>query len=218
MKILFVASLHHPEELRAARERDSSVLFPPSMSQHFWEKALRKRGHILDVFWRTSPTEKTRRYSAAITPRKVIDALVNRVPPQINPEARARNAGLIVKAREFRPDLLWMVGDNTVIYPETLAAIKREIGCTLLYACGTSPIVFSRSIDRAAARLYDLVIANDYYHGIQWQELGAPRMECLPISACDPDFHHPYVLTDEERAAYACDIAFVGTLVPDHLY
>ena len=43
-------------------------------------------------------------------------------------------------------------------------------------------------------------------------------MECLPISACDPDFHHPYALTDAERAAYACDIAFVGTLVPDHLY
>ena len=33
-----------------------------------------------------------------------------------------------------------------------------------------------------------------------------------------PDFHHPYALTDAERAAYACDVAFVGTLVPDHLY
>lgn len=218
MRILFVASLHHPEALRAARETQPEILFPPSMAQHFWEKALRKRGHTLDVFWRNNPGAKTQRHSTGITPAKLLNAALNRVPPQFNPDARAHNAGLIAKARAFRPDLLWMVGDNTVIYPETLASLKREIGCTLLYACGTSPIVFSKPIDRAAARLYDWVIANDYYHGIQWRELGAPRMECLPLSACDPDFHHAYALTDEERAVYACDVAFVGTLVPDHLY
>lgn len=212
MKILFVASLHHPEQVR------EGALFPPSMSQHFWEKALRKRGHTLDVFWRSVARGSTARHSAGITPMKLANALVNRMPPQVNPDARARNAALLAKARDFRPDLLWMVGDNTVITPATLAAIKAETGCTLLYACGTSPIVFSKPIDRAAARLYDLVAAVDYYHGIQWLELGAKRMECLPLSACDPDFHHPYTLTDEERAAYACDIAFVGTLVPDHLY
>src|SRR5436305_3443177 len=99
------------------------------MSQHFWEKALRKRGHTLDVFWRNNPGAQTRRHSAGITPGKVIDALVNRVPPQMNPESRARNAALIVKAREFHPDLLWMVGDNTVILPETLAALQHETGC-----------------------------------------------------------------------------------------
>ncbi len=220
MKILFVASLHHPEALRAARVQQPNVLFPPSMSQHFWAKALRKRGHTLDVFWRNNLDEKgqTQRFSTGITPAKLINAAINRIPPQINPQNRARNAALIAHARAFRPDVLWMVGDNTVILPETLAAIKAEIGCTLLYACGTSPIVFSKPIDRAAAPLYDLVIANDYYHGIQWLELGAKRMECLPLSACDPDFHHPYALSDDERAAYACDIAFVGTLVPDNLY
>lgn len=218
MKILFVASLHHPEELRAVQSREPAVLFPPSMAQHFWEKALRKRGHTLDVFWRNNPGERTRRHAAGITPAKLVEAAINRVPPQLNPDLRARNLALIAHTRQFRPDLLWIVGDNTAIYPETLAAIKRETGCILVYACGTSPIVFSKPIDRAAARLYDLVIASDYYHGIQWLELGAKRMECLPLSACDPDFHHPYTLTDAERAAYACDIAFVGTLVPEHLY
>lgn len=218
MKILFVASLHHPEALRAARERGAAVLFPPSMAQHFWAKALHKRGHTLDVFWRTRPPSRTRRQSTSITPGKLLQAAISRVPPQLNPDTRTRNAALLAKARDFRPDLLWMVGDNTVIYPETLAAIKREVGCTLLYATGTSPIVFSKAIDRAAMPLYDLALVNDYYHGIQLLELGAQRMECLPISACDPDFHHDYTLTDAERAAYTCDIAFVGTLVPDHLY
>jgi hypothetical protein len=228
MKILFVASLHHPEALRAAVAAtppgETPPLFPPSMSPHFWEKALRKRGHTLEVFWRNQPaiqiggSGSTRRHSQGITPRKLVEAAINRVPPQMNPDIRLRNTRLIEQARAFRPDVLWMVGDNTVIYPETLSTIKRETGCKIVYACGTSPIVFSRPIDRAAARLYDLVMASDYYHGIQWRELGAPRMEVLPLAACDPDFHHPYELTPDERARYTCDIAFVGTLVPDHLY
>ena len=85
MKILFVASLHHPEQLRAAREHDPDVLFPPSMSQHFWEKALRRRGHTLAVFWRNHPGSQTQRQTAGITPGKVINALINRVPPQLQP-------------------------------------------------------------------------------------------------------------------------------------
>ena len=227
-RILFVASLHHPEALRAAAAQTPAghphPLFPPSMAQHFWEKALRKRGHTLDVFYRNQPGGKpsqggrSERHTQALTPQKVLRALMNRVPPEANPTLRQRNRQLLDHAREFQPNILWMVGDNTVIYPETLAAIQREVGCKLVYACGTSPIVFSHAIDRRAARIYDLVLASDYYHGIQWLEMGAKRMECLPLSACDPEFHHPYEITDEKRTQYTCDISFVGTLVPDHLY
>jgi hypothetical protein len=218
-KILFVASIHHPEALRAM---PPGTLFPSSMAQHFWEKALRKRGHTLAAFYRNKPViggmGRTKRHTQRLTPGKLIDAALNRVPPRLNPDLRARNAALIAQARAFQPEIVWMVGDNTAIYPETLAAIKQETGCKLIYACGTSPIVFSHPIDRAAARLYDLVLASDYYHGVQWLELGAQRMECLPLSACDPDFHHPYTLTDAERRAYTCEIAFVGTLTPNTLY
>lgn len=225
MRILFVASLHHPEALRDAPPFADGTrpLFPPSMSQYFWEKALRQRGHVLDVFWRNQPAlgfgeRQTPRHSERITPGKVVQAALNRIPPRANPDLRLRNRRLIDRAEAFRPDVLWMVGDNTVIYPETLAAIKAATGCQIVYACGTSPIVFSHAIDRAAARLYDLVLASDYYHGIQWLELGAQRMVSLPLAACDPDFHKPYPLTDAERAEVGCDIAFVGTLVPGHLY
>lgn len=218
-KILFVASIHHPEALRAM---PPGTLFPSSMAQHFWEKALRKRGHTLAAFYRNQPAiggmGRTKRHSQRLTPSKLIDAALNRVPPRLHPDLRARNAALIAQARAFQPDIIWMVGDNTAIYPETLAAVKGETGCKLVYACGTSPIVFSHAIDRAAARLYDLVLASDYYHGVQWLELGAKRMECLPLSACDPDFHRPYDLSDAERREYACEIAFVGTLTPHTLY
>lgn len=225
MKFLFVASLHHPDELRAAQAAappGEAPLFPPSMAQHFYERALKARGHTVEVFYRNQPTwggdMHAERHSAGITPGKVIGALGRRLPPRANPDLRARNAALLRQAQTFRPDIVWLVGDNTVIYPETLAAIKQETGCRLIYASGTSPIVFSQPIERAAARLYDLALVNDYYHGIQWLELGAKQMACLPIAACDPDFHHPYTLTEAEQTAYRCDIAFTGTLVPDNLY
>jgi spore maturation protein CgeB len=96
--------------------------------------------------------------------------------------------------------------------------LKRQHGTTLVYGCGTSPIVFSHPVERAAAPLIDLVVANDFYHAVQWQELGVRQVAALPMSAIDPDFHHPYDLTDAERQQYTCDIGFVGTLVPNNLY
>ncbi|MDZ4768746.1 MAG: glycosyltransferase [Chloroflexota bacterium] len=222
MRILFAASLHHPEALRAAiaatTPGEPVPLFPPSMAQHFYERAFRKRGHVLDVFYRNNPGRQTPRHREGITPGKLIAGALNRIPPELNPSIQAINRAFIAKARAFQPDIVWMVGDNTTLTPDALIEVKGATGAALVYACGTSPIVFSHRIDRAAARLYDLVITSDYYHGVQWLELGAARMECLPLSACDPDFHKPYVLTDDERAAHGCDIAFVGTLVPDHLY
>lgn len=224
-RFLIVTSLHHPEQLQeaiaATPPGETPPLFPPSMAQHFWAKALRKRGHTVDAFFRNMPAFggiQSQRHTTRITPGRVLTAIGHRVPPQFNPDYRLRNRHLLDKVRAFRPDVLWLVGDNTVILPETLATIKLETGCKLLYSTGTSPIVFSRPIERSAARLYDLVLVNDYYHGIQWLELGAKDMVCLPVSACDPDFHHPYTLTETERATYACDVAFVGTLIPNHLY
>lgn len=225
-RILFVSSLHHPEVLRTAREQtpENPPLFPSSMAQHFWEKALCKRGHTLDVFYRNLPDgqlnrhAKHQRYSERITPGKVLAAMNHRIPAEFRVDLRRRNAELLAKVQAFKPDIVWMDGGNNVIYPDTLAQIQRDNGTLLVYASGDSPIVFSHTVERKATPLYDLVLVNDFYHGMQWVELGAKRMECLPISACDPDFHHPYLLSESERAALSCDIAFVGTLVPDHLY
>lgn len=229
-RVLFVASLHHPEQLRLEMAQtppnSAPALFPTSMGQHFWERAMRKRGWEVQVFWRNlsgfgnGDIRALRQsvHSERLTPRKVIDALLRRLPPAINPDVRRRNTRLLARAVTEKPDILWLVGDNTVIYPETLAAIKEQIGCRLIYASGTSPIVFSHAIERRAARLYDLVLVNDYYHGVQWLELGAQRMECLPIAAVDPSYHVPQTLDVDEQRAYACAVTFVGTLVPDHLY
>jgi glycosyltransferase involved in cell wall biosynthesis len=218
MRILQIAALHHPERLAAARAAappdEPLPLFPLDMAQHFWEQSFKRLGHEVYAFYRSEPAlPLMKRLSETWLVRGVSQHF-----PRLNPDYRARNARLLEFAHRIRPDLILMHGDNEVIYPQTLRLIKAETDATLLYGCGTSPIVFGHPNDLACARLYDLVIANDFYHGIQWRELGARHMIELPGVACEPDFHHPYPLSDEERRAYTCDVSFVGTLSPDTLY
>jgi spore maturation protein CgeB len=151
-----------------------------------------------------------------VTLRRAVAAIAGRLP-RASLDIRLRNRRLLERCRRLAPDAVILIGDNTVILPETLAAIRAS-GVILVYTCGTSPIVFSHAIERAAARLYDVVIANDLHHAAQWQELGARRVEVLPMSAVDPEFHRPYDLAADERDAYACDVGFVGTVVPSRLY
>lgn len=228
-RVLFIATLHHPEqlqkELSATPAGSPTPLFPTSMGQHYWERAMRKQGYEVDVFWRNlsgfgdsdGSSLSAHVHSQSITPRKVFDALMRHLPPKLNLDYQRRNQRLLDHARQFQPDIIWLSGDNTVILPETLAQLKQEHNCKILYVSGVSPIVFSHPIERQATRLYDLVLVNDYYHGIQWMELGAKQMACLPYVAIDPDFHYPKPKTDIPNETL-CDIAFVGTLVPDHLY
>lgn len=225
LRILFIASLHHPGELENARQaalHGEDPIFPPSQPHHFWVRALRKLGHECDVFWRSESAWPWAKHSQLhmtqrMTIGRAVNALAARVPAA-NPDFRLRNRNLINFAEEFKPDLLILLGDNGVILPGTLAQLKRQHNAPLVYGCGTSPVVFSRPVERAAGPLIDLVVANDFYHAIQWRELGAKRVEALPMSAIDPTFHHSFELSNEELTAYSCDVSVVGTMVPDRLY
>ncbi len=223
MRVLFVATLHHPQELEKARRRASEApLFPPSQGYYFWVRALRAQGHECAVFWRSAsalPWARTGqlRMSQRLTLGRALGALAARFP-RANPDFRLRNRRLLRFAERFAPHVIILTGDNRVILPQTLARLKERHNAALIYTCGTSPIVFSQPIERAAAPLYDLVAANDLYHAMQWRELGAPRVEVLPLSAADPNFHRPYALTEQEQRAYGCEVGVVGTLVPAQLY
>ena len=228
-RLLFIASLHHPEELLEEISRTPAgsppPIFPRSMGQHAWERAMHAAGYSLDVFWRNLPgygprdlaRMRHRPFREGLSPGKVAAALMRRLPAHLHPDWRRRNQLLLEQAARFRPDIIWLFGGNSVIMPQTLARLKREYNCKLIYISGDSPIVFSHAIEREAARLYDLVLVNDFYHGVQWLELGARRMECPPAVGVDADLHVPNPLTDVPRE-YLCDVGFVGTLVPDNLY
>jgi len=224
VRLLFVASLHHPSVPGpgSGEEAAEPLSFPSSQGYHFWVNSLTKMGHTCDVFWRSTsrwPWARPRSQHMTEKPSvaRVLHALAASLP-WIDPDVLWRNRRLLQHARAFRPDVLVLIGGNEVILVETLAAIKRELRSFVVYTCGTSPIVFSHSIERRAARLYDLVVSNDKYHAIQWLELGAPRAEVLPLAGVDPDFHRHHDSVDSETALDSCDVGFVGTLVPSRLY
>jgi spore maturation protein CgeB len=218
--MLFVASLHHPEPGPAPpvfQDDADRPLFPPTQAHHFWVKALRRLGHTCAVFWRSRGAgllqpRRSLRMEDRVTLSAALQYLALRAPA-VNPWIRRRNRRLLDAVASFEPDVLILVGDNDIVLPATLEAIRRQHGVRIVYASGTSPVVFSRRIEREAAPLYDLVLANDRNHAVQWRELGAARAQVLPLSAIDPDVHRPATApTDGDR------VVFVGTLVPERLY
>ena len=224
MRFLIVGPIHHHDEYaRAVRAAppDQPPLFPPSQAHYFYVKALRALGCEVEAFHFTASVlfgglELIRLSEFGGSLGGKVRAALPRFP-RLSPEYRARNRRLVETARRLRPDVVWVVGGSNLILPETLAALKA-LGATLMYSTGTSPVVFALPNERKAARLFDLVVTNDFYHAVQWLELGAPRAEALPFTACDPDMHHPYALNPDEQQAYRCEVAFVGTLLPEALY
>jgi spore maturation protein CgeB len=216
MKILFIASLHHPEETGVSRTH-APPFFPISQAHSFWVKALERMGHTCQVFWRSAPAQRlyvTHRPSR----RRLVAGLAARFP-ELNPAARLRNRQLLSVAIQFQADILVLVGGNQLILPQTLRQLKQlDPRPTLIYTCGTPPETFAHRIERAAAGLYDLVVANDQGHADQWRRLGAPHSVVLPMSAVDPAFHRPAASPPAGPARAEGQIGFVGTLVPSNLY
>jgi len=152
-----------------------------------------------------------------LTGRRALGTIMASIP-ELNPEFKLRNRKLVEFVRRFQPDVILLIGGNTVILPDTLRNLINRCGAALIYTCGTPPSLFAHRIERTAADLYDLVLANDLNHAQEWLSLGAARAEVLPMSAVDPEFHRPYALDPEQQVSYRCEIGFVGTLVPEKLY
>lgn len=221
MRFLFVASLHHPPRRGERAPEEPDLLFPRSQMHAFWVRALRAAGHDCAVFWRSESVYPwARQRPLRMTERPSLGrmlAAAAALAPRLSPDLRARNRRLLSLCAKLRPEVVVVVGGNAVIFPATLATI-RSAGATVVFASGTSPVVFSTGLEREAAPLYDLVVVNDRHHGVQWSELGARRVEVLPLAAVDPDFHRPLALTPAEREIFGCQVGFVGTLVPRRLY
>src|SRR5579859_5735025 len=156
MKFLIVASIHHPEELAKVQKTASShnpILFPPSQAQFFWVRALRKMGHEVDAYIRNMPavfgwrSRHLEKFTGTRNLSMILTALAYRFP-KAHPDYRIRNQRLRQMVKQIEPDAILLVGGNREIFPETLAAIKANQGCKIVYLSGVSPVVFANAIER----------------------------------------------------------------------
>ena len=158
-RVLFVAALHHPEELqadmRSADAGEAAPLFPSSMGQRFWERAMRAAGYEVDVFWRNLPGYGARDiarlqtdvFREGLTPGKIAAGLLRRLA--VATQSRLSPAQPVAagsKRGAFDRSIVSGSPATTArSFLKTLAQLKRELDCKIIYVSGVSPIVFSHA-------------------------------------------------------------------------
>ena len=225
MKILLIAPIHwHAmwEKQKAdemARYGEIRTPFVIWQGQHFWWKALRELGHEVEVYRYSDPTPYGQILRQARKLEKISGFVGRRLRYLTQKKHLAQvNERIIQTATSFNPHVILISGGAGTIRAQTIQDLKQQTMVPIAQIYGAPPVVFADAELKKAAHYYDCVFTNDYYHSMQWLDLGAQRAVPLPISGCDPEYHRIYNLTSEERKRFSCDVCFVGGLTPTRLY
>ena len=121
-------------------------------------------------------------------------------------DSRRINKKLVLLVQATAPDLLIVTGGHR-IKADTVTTIKKMDIPTVLWTID-APLHFQPIID--AAPHYDHI----FCQGTEACELlagaGLVRSHWLPM-ACDPFYHHPVAVSDQEKKRYGNDLVFVGS-------
>ncbi len=124
-------------------------------------------------------------------------------------DLKRMNKNLLSTIKSFKPDLFLEAGGHRIL-PETVKSIKGHGVRTALWTI--DPPRDFEPIARAAAH-YDSVFTGGSEAYNILKEKGIENLNLLPF-ACDPDFHKPQALTENDKLIYGADIAFVGSIHP----
>jgi spore maturation protein CgeB len=132
--------------------------------------------------------------------------------------AVALNRDLLEQCREFRPHIVLIV-KGSYIRAKTLADIKKVTGVKLInFATDDpfNPVNSTRDLLECIPQ-YDLYVCTKKAIMPEVLQAGAKRVQFVPFGY-HPAFHFPEVaVTAEERAKFACDVAFIGGADKDRL-
>lgn len=120
----------------------------------------------------------------------------------------AINRGLVRLARRARPDLILVTGGHRIL--RGAVNTLRRHGFHLVLWTTDAPRPDDRM--RTTAELFHHVFCQGSEYVDVFRRLGIPS-SWLPM-ACDPEFHHPVAVSEEDRARYGTDVAFVGSYYP----
>lgn len=127
-----------------------------------------------------------------------------------NLDLKFLNKKLFAQVRSFKPDVFLEVGGHRIL-PETVEDIKK---CRVKTALLTIDAPRDFEPVAKAAPQYDYIFTGGSEAYEILKDAGVKNLHWLPF-ACDPDFHKPVSLTDDEKQIYGCNIAFVGSVHPE---
>lgn len=218
MKVLILSPLHRRKGEKIVKEnlRPETGL-PYYQAQNFWYEGLRRLGHDVRLFVYSGFNPELDYYSLLL--RSVSEKMGLRTLPILSIlPVWQRQKNLLQLARDFVPEVVILSGNTDLIFPDTLVRIKKEYKSKLVLLNGLSPVVCATQTEKVLTSLFDCIFTNDEYHAVDWKMLGAKRARALPVSAIDPAFCKPRILTTSEKLDLGCDVSFVGSLSPNSLY
>ncbi len=124
-------------------------------------------------------------------------------------------SALVRESSRYAPDVVW-VDQGVCVSEKALMAIRDRTGAILVHY--TPDSLMGRGFGNAcfgkALRQYDLCITNKPHEQELYRARGAKQVLFSPKGFA-PDVHKPAVLSDEDKAKYACDVAFIGQRMKD---
>ncbi|MDY6989124.1 MAG: glycosyltransferase [Thermodesulfobacteriota bacterium] len=140
--------------------------------------------------------------------------LRNRVHMLHDWDFRRLNSRLVRVAHAYKPDLCLVMGSRLPLpTARTVARIKGAECATVLWVTD-APGHEGFSLIEQCASTYDHVFCagTEAIHILKG--IGEQRVTWLPFG-CDPDYHRPVELSEEESRTYTRDVVFVGALYPN---
>lgn len=121
-------------------------------------------------------------------------------------DLRRINKTLLDLAHSYKPDI-FLEGGGWNILPETLHAMRKMNITTALW---TIDVPWRFGPIKKHAPHYDYVFTQGSEAFDILRDYKIKNLYWMPF-ACDPDFHKPVTLTEEDKKQYACDVCFVGS-------
>jgi|WetSurMetagenome_2_1015567.scaffolds.fasta_scaffold25372_3 spore maturation protein CgeB len=126
-------------------------------------------------------------------------------------DLRRLNRRMIKVAERVKPDICLAVGGYRIT-GDTLIDLKQMGVKTALWTTDVPRPEFNQIV--ATASLYDHIFCAGTEAMEVLAKAGIRDSFWLPF-ACDPDYHRPVDLTDEDRKNYGRDLIFVGAFYPN---
>lgn len=118
--------------------------------------------------------------------------------------------------KKTKYDVIWIEKGNT-IRPKTLRFIKKKFPSIKLVSCSEDDMYAKHNQSlfyRWGLRYYDIVFTTKTYNLTELKSLGAKRTE-LFLDAYDEKLHRPYILSEEEKKRFSCDVGAIGAFEED---